>query len=93
MTCNTIVTDGKNFSFFCYQLNTIALHGRVSETNKLRNVCWYTKDAQLYEALTEEGEVVNFNQDVLKTIIGMLVMPPGKDMLEAESSQKEIEAS
>ncbi|XP_072038529.1 large ribosomal subunit protein mL65-like [Amphiura filiformis] len=95
MTCNTIVTDGQNFSFFCYQLNTIALHSRVSETNQLRNVCWYTKDAQLYEKLTEDGEVVNFNVDVLKTVIGMLMMPPGMNMLEAEEkpAQNELEES
>ena len=86
MTCNTILTDGKNFSFFCYQLNTIALHSRVSETNQLRNVCWYTKEAQLYEKMTEDGEVVNFNLDVLKTIVGMLLMPPGQNLLEVKES-------
>nr|XP_054754954.1 39S ribosomal protein S30, mitochondrial-like [Lytechinus pictus] len=71
MTCQTIVTDGKYFSFYCYQLNTLRLDDLTGEDNDLCNVCWQVRDVPLFSAI-EEGQMVDFNEDVLKMMVAFL---------------------
>ena len=71
MTCQTIVTNGSKFSFFCYQLNTLGLSER-SHDNPLRNVCWHTEDLSLYGDI-KDGKVRDFNNEVLKMMVAFLM--------------------
>jgi hypothetical protein len=68
LTTQTIVTDGQTFSFYAYQLNTLALW-RGDEANPLRNICWHSNDAKLFEVV-EDGEVYRLQ------IYGMSLEPP-----------------
>ncbi|XP_059998916.1 large ribosomal subunit protein mL65 isoform X1 [Lagenorhynchus albirostris] len=38
-----VITDGKYFSFFCYQLNTLALTAQADQNNPRKNICWGTQ--------------------------------------------------
>ncbi|XP_071794238.1 large ribosomal subunit protein mL65-like [Asterias amurensis] len=71
MTCQTIVTNGSKFSFFCYQLNTLGLSER-SQDNPLRNVCWHTEDLSLYGDI-KDGKVRDFNNEILKMMVAFLM--------------------
>ncbi|XP_022100860.1 28S ribosomal protein S30, mitochondrial-like isoform X2 [Acanthaster planci] len=71
MTCQTIVTNGCQFSFFCYQLNTMGLSSQSAD-NPLRNVCWYSPDMKLYGDI-QDGRIIDFNNDVLKLVIAFLL--------------------
>uniref|UniRef100_A0A493U1H6 Mitochondrial ribosomal protein S30 n=2 Tax=Anas TaxID=8835 RepID=A0A493U1H6_ANAPP len=37
-----VVTDGKYFAFFCFQLNTLALTAETVKNNPRKNICWGT---------------------------------------------------
>ncbi|GAB1600121.1 39S ribosomal protein S30, mitochondrial-like [Argonauta hians] len=66
LTTQTVITDGQKFSFFAYQLNTLELW-KDDDGNNMNNICWHTKEENLYEI--KDGQVVNFNDNVLKQLI------------------------
>ncbi|XP_036894396.1 39S ribosomal protein S30, mitochondrial [Sturnira hondurensis] len=70
-----VITDGKYFSFFCYQLNTLALTAQADRDNTRKNMCWGTQSVPLYEAI-EDGDVKGFNDDVLLQIVHFLLNRP-----------------
>ncbi|KAM5329581.1 large ribosomal subunit protein mL65 [Glossophaga mutica] len=70
-----VITDGKYFSFFCYQLNTLALTAQADRDNTRKNICWGTQSMPLYEAI-EDGNVKGFNDDVLLQIVHFLLNRP-----------------
>ncbi|MBN3274841.1 RT30 protein, partial [Polyodon spathula] len=72
-----VVTDGQYFSFFCYQLNTLALTVQTDHNNPRKNICWGTESMRLYEAV-KDGEVVGLNDDVLKLLVHFLLNKPQK---------------
>ncbi|MGH0176411.1 UNVERIFIED_CONTAM: hypothetical protein FKN15_015078 [Acipenser sinensis] len=72
-----VVTDGQYFSFFCYQLNTLALTVQTDQNNPRKNICWGTESMHLYEEV-KDGEVVGFNDDVLKHFVHFLLNKPQK---------------
>ena len=74
MTCQTIVINDKHVSFYCYQLNTLALDDLQAEDNDLRNVCWQVVDLPLYSAV-EGNQVLDFNEEALKIMIAFLTNP------------------
>lgn len=79
-----VITDGKYFSFFCYQLNTLALTTQADRDNARKNVCWGTQSAPLYEAI-EGDDVKGFNDDVLLQMVHLLLNRPkegGPPLLE-----------
>nr|AAI57391.1 PDCD9 protein [Xenopus laevis] len=63
-----IISDGKYFSFFCYQLNTLALSADSDKNPSRKNICWGTQSAPLYESV-EETDVKGFNDDVFKQLV------------------------
>nr|XP_026695098.1 28S ribosomal protein S30, mitochondrial-like [Ciona intestinalis] len=63
-----IVTDGQFLSFFCYQLNTIAIDPDNVDENPYRNLCYGKTDVKLYEENTENG-VIEINDEALKMLI------------------------
>uniref|UniRef100_A0A8C2V5W2 Mitochondrial ribosomal protein S30 n=1 Tax=Chinchilla lanigera TaxID=34839 RepID=A0A8C2V5W2_CHILA len=73
-----VITDGKYFSFFCYQLNTLALTAQADQNNPRKNICWGTQSKPLYETV-EENNVKGFNDDVLLQIVHFLLNKPKED--------------
>ncbi|KAK5909477.1 hypothetical protein CesoFtcFv8_003403 [Champsocephalus esox] len=67
-----VITDGKFFSFFCYQLNTVALSVETDANNPRKNLLWGTESLQLYDSV-QDGEVVGLNDDVLKLLVQFLM--------------------
>ncbi|XP_061117846.1 39S ribosomal protein S30, mitochondrial [Conger conger] len=64
-----IITDGQCFSFFCYQLNTLALN---DSDNPRKNLCWGTGSMRLYEAI-QDGNVIGLDNNVLKLLVKFLL--------------------
>ncbi|XP_042562562.1 39S ribosomal protein S30, mitochondrial [Clupea harengus] len=67
-----VITDGQYFSFFCYQLNTLALTDEAEVDNPRKNLCWGTKSMQLYENITD-NDVIGLNDQVLRLLIQFLL--------------------
>ncbi|KAM9391667.1 large ribosomal subunit protein mL65 [Pholidichthys leucotaenia] len=70
-----VITDGHFFSFFCYQLNTVALSVETDADNPRKNLLWGTESLRLYEGV-QDGEVVGLNDDVLKLLVQFLMNHP-----------------
>ncbi|XP_072520707.1 large ribosomal subunit protein mL65 [Salminus brasiliensis] len=70
-----IITDGQYFSFFCYQLNTLALSSFSTPNNPRKNLCWGTDSLRLYEAITD-GDVVGWDDRVLRLLVQFLLNKP-----------------
>lgn len=49
LTTTTIVTDGREFSFFASQLNTLLLHDEFIDVNPKVNVCYSVPTLELYQ--------------------------------------------
>ncbi|CAH1993471.1 unnamed protein product [Acanthoscelides obtectus] len=75
MITQTVITDGKNWSFFVYQMNTILFHTHFAKENPKRNICWGTDEMKLYEGVSG-GKVLGFNEEVLKTLLKFYVNEP-----------------
>ncbi|KAG7300263.1 hypothetical protein JYU34_015833 [Plutella xylostella] len=74
LSTQTIITNGQLWSFYAYQLNTIAFHNDQVDNPK-SNVCFGTNPLKLYESL-ENGKVNGLNEDVLKMIIQVYLNKP-----------------
>ncbi|NWU49914.1 RT30 protein, partial [Dromas ardeola] len=70
-----VVTDGKYFAFFCYQLNTLALTAETIQNNSRKNICWGTDSKPLYDVV-EDGSVKGFNDEVLLQLVRFLLNRP-----------------
>ncbi|XP_052634450.1 39S ribosomal protein S30, mitochondrial [Harpia harpyja] len=70
-----VVTDGKYFAFFCYQLNTLALTAETIQNNPRKNICWGTDSKPLYDVV-ENGSVKGFNDEVLLQLVHFLLNRP-----------------
>ncbi|NXX41497.1 RT30 protein, partial [Tricholaema leucomelas] len=70
-----VVTDGKYFAFFCYQLNTLALTVETITNNPRKNICWGTESKPLYDVV-EGGSVKGFNDEVLLMLVRFLLNRP-----------------
>ncbi|XP_063996494.1 large ribosomal subunit protein mL65 [Pogoniulus pusillus] len=70
-----VVTDGKYFAFFCYQLNTLALTAETVKNNPRKNICWGTESKPLYDGV-EDGHVKGFNDEVLLMLVRFLLNRP-----------------
>ncbi|NXI43082.1 RT30 protein, partial [Galbula dea] len=72
-----VVTDGKYFAFFCYQLNTLALTMETIQNNSRKNICWGSDSKPLYDVV-EDGSVKGFNDEVLLQLVHFLLNRPNK---------------
>lgn len=70
-----VITDGHFFSFFCYQLNTVALSVETDANNPRKNLLWGTESLRLYESV-QDGEVVGLNDGVIKLLVQFLMNQP-----------------
>uniref|UniRef100_A0A182JRH0 28S ribosomal protein S30, mitochondrial n=1 Tax=Anopheles christyi TaxID=43041 RepID=A0A182JRH0_9DIPT len=76
LTAQTIITDGKYWSFYAYQLNTILLHSDQVDVNSRYNLCWGTDAMQLYDSIDESGKINGLNSEVLRQIIMFYINQP-----------------
>ncbi|XP_033125152.1 39S ribosomal protein S30, mitochondrial-like [Anneissia japonica] len=74
MMSQTIVFDGKRLSFFCYQLNTLAIDERNEAKNPRRNVCWHLQDVPLYSDI-KDGVARDVNDEALKLLLAFVHSP------------------
>ncbi|KAL0271618.1 UNVERIFIED_CONTAM: hypothetical protein PYX00_008654 [Menopon gallinae] len=72
----TVLTDGMDFSFVLYQLNTTELHHEDISTNPKSNICWITPRMRLYDLVN--GKVEGVNENVLKFLIQFYMNQPKK---------------
>lgn len=70
-----VITDGQYFSFFCYQLNTLALSVETDSENPRKNVLWGTTSMRLYESV-QDGAVVGLDDTVMKLLVQFLMNKP-----------------
>ncbi|XP_070689440.1 large ribosomal subunit protein mL65 [Pempheris klunzingeri] len=70
-----VITDGQFFSFFCYQLNTVALSVEMDTNNPRKNLLWGTESLRLYESV-QDGVVVGLDDGVLKLLVQFLLNKP-----------------
>ncbi|XP_061751577.1 39S ribosomal protein S30, mitochondrial [Nerophis ophidion] len=63
-----VITDGRFFSFFCYQLNTLALSAQTDVNNTRKNLLWGTGSLRLFEGV-EDGRVLGLNEDTLRLLL------------------------
>nr|CAD7428229.1 unnamed protein product [Timema monikensis] len=75
LVTQTVITNGRLWSFYGYQLNTTLLHSENAKENPQRNLCYGTKPLPLYDGV-ESGRVVGFNPDVLKTLLKLYLNVP-----------------
>ena len=57
LVTQTVITNGKLWSFYVYQLNTSLLHAEHTSNNPRHNLCWGTPELKLFEAI-EDGKVI-----------------------------------
>lgn len=75
MVAQTIITNGKYFSFYTYQMNTMLLYSENITENPKRNVCWATPELKLYENITD-GKLEGFNEDILSKLVKFYANTP-----------------
>nr|XP_019534368.2 28S ribosomal protein S30, mitochondrial [Aedes albopictus] len=76
LSTQTVITDGKMWSFYAYQLNTTLLHSDQVDANPRYNQCWGTKELQLYDHVDESGKVHGLNDEVLLHLISFYMNTP-----------------
>lgn len=76
LTTQTILTDGRNWSFYLYQLNTMVFETVHFEKNQRANKCWGTAEMKLFDVVDETGNVAGFNEDVLRHLVRFYLSEP-----------------
>lgn len=74
LTTQTIVTDGRTWSFYAYQMNTTRVGNKTLPGYP--NLCWGTKEMNLFESIKDDGSIEGFNVDVLKNLIKFYINVP-----------------
>lgn len=69
-----VLTDGQDWHFFVYQLNTMCFHSDVDSKNK-RNICWSSGKMRLFETI-ENGELKGVNYEVFKILLKFFLNSP-----------------
>ncbi|XP_041980674.1 28S ribosomal protein S30, mitochondrial [Aricia agestis] len=76
LVTQTVLTNGKDFSFYLYQLNTIAMNIDEIDSPK-HNLCFAMKPTKLYDTI-EDGKVKGLNDGVLKMLVQLYLNEPEK---------------
>jgi len=75
LSTQTVVTDGRMWTFSAYQLNTCDLSTNNPEEHTHSNLCWVDSDKCLYERV-RSGSVEGFNPSALLPLIKMYLLQP-----------------
>lgn len=76
LASQTVITDGKFWSFYKYQMNTTCMHTSLNRENYRYNKCWGTKEMKLYDVIDDKGKIQGLNDDVLKNLIQFYINQP-----------------
>ncbi|XP_037726460.1 39S ribosomal protein S30, mitochondrial [Drosophila subpulchrella] len=76
MNTQTVITNGREWSFYEYQLNTLLLHGKHQEENPRVNFCRGTKPLPLYAEISSSGKCVDFNDTTLRQLLNFYANVP-----------------
>lgn len=71
---HTILTNGQDWRFYVYQLNTVAFHNDVDNKNR-RNICWSSGNLRLFDTI-EDSKVKGVNNEVFEIILKFLHNAP-----------------
>ncbi|KAG8193842.1 hypothetical protein JTE90_029574 [Oedothorax gibbosus] len=74
LVAQSVLTNGQDWTFFVYQLNTIAFHSDVDQKDR-RNICWSSKKMRLFDTI-EDGQVKGINEEVYKVLLKFLLNAP-----------------
>ena len=74
LSSQAILTDGKRFTFACYQLNTLDLTKESQSTRY--NYLWVGPSIDLYEYVSCDCEVVGLNAECIKIVLQFLLNKP-----------------
>ncbi|XP_067139398.1 large ribosomal subunit protein mL65 [Centruroides vittatus] len=74
LVTQTVVSNGKLWAFFIYQLNTIGLHSDI-DNNSLQNLCWSSGPMELFDVI-ENNEFKGLNEDVFKILYKFFINRP-----------------
>ncbi|XP_004518895.1 28S ribosomal protein S30, mitochondrial [Ceratitis capitata] len=69
MNTQTILTNGRDWSFYEYQLNTLLVHSHHVDDNPKVNFCRGTADLTLYNEISDTGKIGDINENVLRHLI------------------------
>lgn len=75
LVTQTIITNGKTWSFYVFQMNTMLMHSKYINENPKRNICWATDELKLYEEISD-GKIIGFNEDVLAKLVKLYANAP-----------------
>lgn len=67
LVTQSIITNGKKWSFFVYQLNTIINHSKYVHENPKRNLCWSIPEMKLFEQI-DNGKLSGLNDGVFEIL-------------------------
>ncbi|KAI8035585.1 28S ribosomal protein S30, mitochondrial [Drosophila gunungcola] len=76
MNTQTVITNGREWSFYEYQLNTLLLHGNHQDDNPRVNFCRGTKPLPLYAEISTNGKCVDFNDATLRQLLNFYANVP-----------------
>ncbi|EDV99825.1 28S ribosomal protein S30, mitochondrial [Drosophila grimshawi] len=76
LNTQTVITNGREWSFYEYQLNTLLLHGPHVDANAKVNFCRGTAPQPLYATMSPEGKCVDFNDATLRRLLGVYIKVP-----------------
>ncbi|XP_013791594.1 28S ribosomal protein S30, mitochondrial-like [Limulus polyphemus] len=74
LVTQTVITNGQDWDFFVYQLNTMSFHSDIDH-NTHKNICWTSGTMRLFEDIVD-GEVTGLNDDVFKVFLKFFVQAP-----------------
>lgn len=78
LTNQSVITNGKTWSFYLYQLNTMRFFKSKDDKNlpiAPHNICWGTKTTELFHDITD-NRVVGWNDEVLKDLLSCYINIP-----------------
>ncbi|XP_076346316.1 mitochondrial ribosomal protein S30 isoform X2 [Tachypleus tridentatus] len=74
LVTQTVVTNGQDWDFFVYQLNTMCFHSDLDH-NTHKNICWTSGTMHLFEDIVD-GEVTGLNDEVFKLFLKFFFQAP-----------------
>uniref|UniRef100_A0A0K8SKB9 28S ribosomal protein S30, mitochondrial n=1 Tax=Lygus hesperus TaxID=30085 RepID=A0A0K8SKB9_LYGHE len=75
LTSQQVITDGRQFSFNLYQLNTTLIHKELNSPNTRTNICVSLPIQPLYQEISN-NQFVGWNDEVILNLLGFYLNKP-----------------
>ncbi|KAH8263976.1 hypothetical protein KR026_009978 [Drosophila bipectinata] len=76
LNTQTIITNGQEWSFYEYQLNTLLMHGYNEVVNPKVNFCRGSPALSLFSEVSSTGKCVGFNDETFKQLLNFYANVP-----------------